>query len=135
MAKTIAQIYLDNLEILISEAGTAAELAARAGTSSSYLSQIRRRRLTPSGESERSFSPEMARRLELACSKPVGWMDEDHAGSLSEAALAFAALYERCPPSARDRLMETVKNLVRAEIFDHESLERAIMEPLTNPEH
>ena len=42
MSRRLAQIRLQNLETMIAEAGSALALARRAGTSPSYLSQVRR---------------------------------------------------------------------------------------------
>lgn len=124
MAKTIADIYLENLETLISEVGTAARLAELAETSPSYLSQVRNQRPTPGGDTPRSFSSDMCRRLEQAAGKPVGWMDQDHSSELSAGALEFARLYEKCPEQGRAALLRTVKNLVSIEIRDREGENR-----------
>ena len=68
----------DNLERLIGEAGSASRLAQLAGSSGSYLSQVRSRRRAPSG-SPRGIGDDLAARLEKAMEKPDGWMDEFHA--------------------------------------------------------
>ena len=128
MAKTIADIYLENLETLIAEVGTAARLAELAETSASYISQVRNQRRTPGGETARSFSPDMCRRLEQAAGKPVGWMDQDHSEALSPGALEFARLYEKCPEQGRAALLRTVKNLVSIEIRDREGEYRGTMD-------
>ncbi len=70
-------IRLQNLELLIAEAGSAAELARRAETNSSYLSQVRRRMLTPNG-TPRSIGDDLAEKLERGMLKPDGWMDDNH---------------------------------------------------------
>ena len=71
------RVRLDNLERLIAEAGSAKRLARLAGSSSSYLSQVRRRRRSPAG-SPRGVGNDLASRLERAMEKPDGWMDEFH---------------------------------------------------------
>lgn len=71
------RIRLDNLERLVTEAGSAKRLAELAHTSSSYLSQVRNRsrsRVVPS----RGVGDDLASRLERAMDKPEGWMDESH---------------------------------------------------------
>ena len=76
------RIRLANLERLIAEAGSAKRLARLAASSSSYLSQVRRRRRSPAG-SPRAVGDDLASRLERAMEKPDGWMDEFHgAGDL-----------------------------------------------------
>ena len=72
------QIRLNNLEILIAEAGSAAKLARETGTNSSYLSQVRNQLPTKKG-TPRSIGDELAEKLEKARNKPRGWMDTPHA--------------------------------------------------------
>ena len=68
------RIRLENLEILISEAGSAARLARLANTSASYLSQVRHQLITQKGTA-RSVGDALANKLEQAMGKPQGWMD------------------------------------------------------------
>lgn len=68
-------VRLSNLELLVAEAGSAAALARLAGTSESYLSQIRNQLLTAKG-TPRGVGDELAAKLERAMGKPNGWMDE-----------------------------------------------------------
>jgi SOS-response transcriptional repressor LexA len=77
MTRRHEQVRLHNLELLISEAGSAAELARKAGTSPSYLSQVRRQLTTQTG-TPRSLGDELADKLERSMEKPRGWMDEPH---------------------------------------------------------
>ena len=49
MKRPHEQVRLNNLEILIAEAGSAAKVAQLAGTSESYLSQVRRQMRTQKG--------------------------------------------------------------------------------------
>ncbi len=77
MKRKQEHVRLQNLEILIAEAGSAAELARRAGTNSSYLSQVRRQMLTPNG-TPRGVGDDLAAKLECGMGKPDGWMDDIH---------------------------------------------------------
>ncbi len=77
MKRQREQVRLNNLEILIAEAGSATKVAQLAGTSESYLSQVRRKMLTQSG-SPRGLGNELAEKLEKGLGKPAGWMDEPH---------------------------------------------------------
>jgi len=77
MKRQREQVRLNNLEILIAEAGSATKVAQLAGTSESYLSQVRRRMLTQSGN-PRGLGNELAAKLEIGLGKPIGWMDEPH---------------------------------------------------------
>lgn len=77
MPRLSEQIRLKNLELLIAEAGSAANLAHRAGTNSSYLSQVRRRMPTKKG-TPRGIGDDLAVKLERGMGKPEGWMDEPH---------------------------------------------------------
>ncbi len=78
MRRKIEQVRLANLELLVAEAGSAAELARRASTNESYLSQIRRKFSTPKG-TPRGVGDDLAVKLEKGMDKPEGWMDEPHA--------------------------------------------------------
>ena len=77
MKRPREQIRLNNLEILIAETGSAAKVAQLAGTSESYLSQVRRKMPTQNG-TPRGLGDELAARLEKGLGKPQGWMDEPH---------------------------------------------------------
>lgn len=70
-------VRLENLEILVKQAGSATALARLAGTSGSYLSQIRNQFTTPKG-TPRGIGNALAEKLERALGKPHGWMDEQH---------------------------------------------------------
>lgn len=64
-----------NLEAMISEYdGSAAELARNAGTSPSYLSQLRHGSSSSTGQN-RGVGDDLAARLERAAGKPGGWLD------------------------------------------------------------
>jgi SOS-response transcriptional repressor LexA len=77
MKRRHEHVRLSNLELLVAEAGSAAELARLAHTSESYLSQVRRQLPTPKG-TPRGIGDELAEKLERALGKPNGWMDEPH---------------------------------------------------------
>ena len=77
MKRQREQIRLNNLEILIAEVGSATKVAQLAGTSESYLSQVRRKMLTQSGN-PRGLGNELTAKLEKGLGKPEGWMDEPH---------------------------------------------------------
>lgn len=74
------QIRLTNLNLLISEAGSATKLARTAGTNSSYLSQVRNQLLTQKG-TPRAIGDGLAEKLEKSMKKPQGWMDENHSAN------------------------------------------------------
>ena len=77
MKRKPEQIRLQNLELLIAEAGSAAKLARIAGTNSSYLSQVRNQMPTKKG-TPRGVGDDLAEKLERGMGKPHGWMDESH---------------------------------------------------------
>ena len=76
-------VRLSNLEHLVAEAGSAVALARLAGTSESYLSQIRNQLLTAKG-TPRGVGDDLAAKLEQAMGKPNGWMDEAHQEFMEE---------------------------------------------------
>jgi len=77
MKRKPEQVRLQNLELLIAEAGSAAKLARIAGTNSSYLSQVRNQMPTKKG-TPRGVGDDLAEKLERGMGKPHGWMDESH---------------------------------------------------------
>ena len=78
MIRKREEARLQNLELLVAEAGSAVKLARRAHTSESYLSQIRCRLPTAKGAA-RGVGDALTQKLERAMGKPHGWMDEFHA--------------------------------------------------------
>lgn len=64
------------LDVLIDEAGDVASLARRAGVSDKYLRQILAGFQGPRDRKPRELGDRVARRLEAACGRPEGWMDE-----------------------------------------------------------
>lgn len=95
MKRQREQIRLNNLEILIKEAGSATKVAELAGTSSSYLSQVRRKMRTARG-TPRGLGDELAAKLEKGLGKPSGWMDEPH-----EIVFKASATHRRVHPGNR----------------------------------
>ncbi|HWK72204.1 MAG TPA: hypothetical protein VNS29_15325 [Burkholderiaceae bacterium] len=76
--KQNSQIRLENLEILVDEAGTAESLAEKSGLSPVYISQLRSRAIDVKTGKPRNLGTAAARKLETGMRKPVGWMDTDH---------------------------------------------------------
>lgn len=83
MKRKINPIRLTNLELLIGEAGSATKLARAAGTSDSYLSQVRNQLPTKKG-TPRAIGDNLVEKLEHAMNKPQGWMDGPHSGDVNK---------------------------------------------------
>ena len=77
MTEEIDRFRLANLRRLIAEAGSASELARRAGVSGPYVSQILGGAPYASGRARR-MGDRLAAKLERAFGKPPGWMNEPH---------------------------------------------------------
>lgn len=75
--KTIAEIRLGNLELLVDEFGTADVVAEKSGTSAIYLSQIRNEAKDSKTGKPRQIGDPLARKLEAGCNKELGWMDHE----------------------------------------------------------
>lgn len=73
--KTVSEIRLENLDLLITELGTQEKVAEAGGTSSVYLSQIKNRTPDKKTGKPRQMGDDMARKLEEGCLKERGWMD------------------------------------------------------------
>jgi len=86
MPRIPEQIRLKNLELLIAEAGSAANLAHQVGTNSSYLSQVRRRMPTKKG-TPRGIGDDLAVKLEQGMGKHEGWLDEPHRDEWDQSSL------------------------------------------------
>lgn len=108
--ETISDVRHRNLLALIAEAGTAAKLARATGVPAAYISQVKKRALTPSGK-PRAIGDDVARQLEDGMGKPVGWLDQ---AELSPAERDLIALFRRLSDDGRayavarlSRLLET----------------------------
>lgn len=64
------------LEVAIGLAGSASELANRAGLSNVYLSQVRNQLPDSKTGKSRGLGSSAARKIERALNKPDGWMDQ-----------------------------------------------------------
>jgi hypothetical protein len=77
----IGKIRASNLERLIQEFGTLESVAVAAETTAVYLSQLRRGAIDRKTGRPREMGTAIARRLEVGCNKPPGWMDAPEAPS------------------------------------------------------
>ncbi|TEA79814.1 hypothetical protein [Allopusillimonas ginsengisoli] len=87
--KSAADLRLENLELLIAEAGTAEALARLCDLSPEYLSQIRNRALDRKTGRPRNLGNQAARKLEQGTGKQLGWMDTSHADRQIEGPLTL----------------------------------------------
>lgn len=76
--KTIAEIRLENLRLLIGEFSTQEKVAELAETSPVYLSQILNSAVDSKTGRIRQVGEPLARKLEEGCGKEIGWMDNRH---------------------------------------------------------
>lgn len=74
---TSKEIRIENLRALVKEFTTADAVAQAAGTAPMYLSQILNSAKSSTG-TPRGIGDKLARKLEVGCGKPEGWMDTDH---------------------------------------------------------
>lgn len=103
--RTVAQIRLANLELLITELGTMEAVAEKGQTSSVYLSQLRQRAVDIKTGRPREMGGVIARRLETGTKKQPGWMDQEHADpaqpTITGEAWAFIKKFLALPPEER----------------------------------
>lgn len=71
------EIRLNNLMLLVQEAGSIVNVANRCDTSAAYLSQIINKAPSSTGQ-PRGVGNKLARKLEDGFGKPRGWIDLDH---------------------------------------------------------
>src|SRR5471032_159553 len=79
---TSKEIRIENLRFLVKQFKTADAVARRAETAPMYLSQILNQVKSSTGTS-RGVGDKLARKIEVGCGLPEGWMDADH-GALTE---------------------------------------------------
>lgn len=111
--KTIAEIRLENLELLIGEFGTQEKVAELAGTSPVYLSQIRNAAADSKTGKVRQIGDPLARKLEEGCNKEIGWMDNPqipHTYRGGQIAAALAVM-ERMDPEQLSRAVKILDTL------------------------
>lgn len=107
--KTISEIRHENLLTLIDEAGSAEALADAAGASAVYLSQVKNKAPDSKTGKPRQIGDPMARRLESACNKPAGWMDNVH--SWPAQVQTVMAVMEHMTPWQLDQTVKIVAAL------------------------
>jgi len=76
--RTIAQIRLDNLRLLVQEFGSQDAVAVRGNTSPVYISQVINQTPDSKTKKPRQIGDPLARKLEAGCDKELGWMDNHH---------------------------------------------------------
>lgn len=77
--KTIAEIRRNNLKLAVDVfGGDVDKLCEVANVSYAYLSQIKTMQPDTKTGRPRSMGDAVARKIEVAIKKPVGWMDKDH---------------------------------------------------------
>jgi hypothetical protein len=108
----VKQVRRENLDRLIKEAGNLSRLAAKGGSSYDNLSQIVNGTLLPSGK-PRGIGNDLARSLEVASKKPVGWMDQDHTLTrLNPLEEQLIGIFRRLEDGFRDRLLQDANHLL-----------------------
>ncbi len=111
--KTIAEIRLDNLRLLISDFGTQDRVAELAGTSPVYLSQILNGAADSKTGKVRQIGDPLARKLEEGCGKETGWMDNIHLppSYLTQKKAAALALMENMDPHQLEQAYKILHTL------------------------
>lgn len=114
--KTAHDCRRENLEILVQELGSLDAIAERANLSNTvYLSQIRNRTLDTKTLKPRNMGSVTARKLETACSKPIGWMDKDHAAASIASFTSTATGLECASTEEESRLLIAFRSSTRTE--------------------
>lgn len=108
-AKTIHEIRLGNLMLLVNEFGSQRTVAELADTSEAYLSQCIR-------NTDRGVGSGLARRLETGCDKPEGWMDVDHTRtkvlvSRDKREAELLAIYGKLSPDMKAALLNVARGI------------------------
>lgn len=106
--RPVSEIRRINLELLVYELGTLERVALAGGSSSIYLSQVRRQAIDRKTGRPRELGNNMARRLEVGCGKPPGWMDTLHDDSSpaggAQSSATLSQLLRHLPASNSPRI-------------------------------
>ena len=97
--KVIEEIRLENLRILVDEAGGIAKFAERAGKQPAQISQLLNRSPDSKTKKPKAIGSSQAREFENAGEKEIGWMDHDHSDH-------EANVFKRFPPEVRAWLIK-----------------------------
>lgn len=118
--KTVEEIRLQRLKMLIDEYGSAANLsrAAQREPRDSTFSQILNGSSGSKSGKPKTMGSELARALELALAKPKGWMDNDPDASTQE--WPFSLPFERFDALPAD-MKAKVEGLVEGMVIYYES--------------
>lgn len=116
--KTVDEVRRANFDLLLKEAGKAAELARRAEISRAYISQIVNNIPHPETGRPRRIDDKAARKLEEGMSKERGWMDKDHSRITSVTDLDgreghLIALFRQMSEADRERLLLEAEELAK----------------------
>lgn len=107
--KTIHSIRLNNLRILVEEFGTQRAIADASKTSETYLSSLLGN--APS-YAERGVGSALARKLEVGCKKPVGWMDVDHSEDARDPREEeLMSIFGKLSKAKKDNLLELAREI------------------------
>ena len=113
----IKETRMTNLQVLIQEAGNAAELCRRCSADPTYLSQLVTGVITPAGTT-RGVGDKLARKLEIGMAKPRGWMDVLHVPGLDPEALRLAEAIQSLPPESRAHLQAVTRAFTESQAWD-----------------
>lgn len=113
---TIAEIRRANLNLLLKEVGegrgAAAELARLTGVKAPIISQLRRVTYYTNGV-ERTMGEDVARHLERAMGKPLGWMDQRHDVTNTVEETEFLRTYRALRPDQQAALAALAQTMAR----------------------
>lgn len=123
MGKTVYDIRRERLGELYRSYGSYGAIAALADTSAAYLNQIANEHVDSKTKRPRTMGDELARKLEVACNKPSGWMDRDD-GMLSEEAATIARMFDELPQAERLRLGPVIRAALGVAVPDDQVEQR-----------
>ncbi len=107
MELTVEEIRRRNLDLLIEEFSSQANIAHICKVSVAYLCHIRTQARKKTGKVA-TMGSELARKLEQGLGKPVGWMDIAHDNELE-----IVQLYNKMTDEMRDALIVQARLMVK----------------------
>lgn len=109
MEQTIDAIRRRNLQLLVAEFGTQSAVAQAAGTNDSTISHILISFQRSDGRVVK-MGAELARRIEVGCGKPRGWMDVNHDDQPEN---ELIQLYDQMDDNMRELLLNHARLIVK----------------------
>jgi hypothetical protein len=111
--KTIEEIRIENLKILIKDFGGEGVIAEKIEKAPAQISQWKNASPDSKTGKPRGMSPEACRLIEEKCSKEIGWMDNQHLSPETTDEDELLNSYRAANPKSKIAIMQIVKSVAQ----------------------